>query len=316
MRYFTQDSCNEKPRLHIACNSENLTTDKDGYSYTNDSDVGSIIGSDYDEEDTPLSSTLLFSKPKENYQTQRAVGKNHHTNESSFGEIEDWHSDNNIDGRTGSFESDNPTIVQKCCFETAVLFKYTYKEACEVTESVPSTKLKFIICKSKTPDQLPNSQVQSPPPFHLKKELGQVPKGKVRTHKPPIQTMSSSNRFASLDYGSDEAFLNLVPYLEIEGLRNFLLDFKKCLIDNSTAETRIRAIKDVIVPCDFVSAAMSRNERVYPLIRSALISYGIDCKINIPNATSVWKKLVAVIWPDRIEEISKMKIMNMDSSGC
>lgn len=65
--------------------------------------------------------------------------------------------------------------------------------------------------------------------------------------------MPSRNSFGPLDYGRDEIFRGLDPYLETEELGEMVQLFKGCLINNDTPETRLEAIRAIIAPMQFAS---------------------------------------------------------------
>lgn len=49
------------------------------------------------------------------------------------------------------------------------------------------------------------------------------------------------------------------------------------------------------------------NEKVYPIIRNAMVTYGINCRETLTARTLIWKRLVEVIWPNDFDAVVMLK---------
>lgn len=115
--------------------------------------------------------------------------------------------------------------------------------------------------------------------------------------------MSSANPFAPLDYGRDDIFRELEPYLTREGLGTMLLTLQECLVNNNTPTQRLIAVTQRISPSQFVSGPMTETDRLYKAIRAAFGKYDVDCSTSLPNGSPVWKKLVILLWPAKFDDV-------------
>lgn len=113
---------------------------------------------------------------------------------------------------------------------------------------------------------------------------------------------SSSNQFEVLNYGVDNVCKELDPYLGIPELGSAIETFKACLINNSPNE-RLNALRIEVNHAMFISGSNNRYDRLYSIIRVAMVKYGINCTTSLPNGAPVWKKVVNVIWPSDYQTI-------------
>lgn len=148
---------------------------------------------------------------------------------------------------------------------------------------------------------LQNSQEIVPPLY--------LPKAVINTEaiRPSASTMASGNKFDVLSYGKDDVFKELDAYLGIPDLGSAIETFKVCLLENDTPEQRLMALQRDLDHVSFISGSSNRNNRLYSIVRTAMIKYDINCTSNLPNGAPVWKKLVQVIWPHAFQEIVSSK---------
>lgn len=119
--------------------------------------------------------------------------------------------------------------------------------------------------------------------------------------------MASSNQFDALEYGIDMVFKDIDPYLGIPDIGPALEVFKTCKNNHDTQDDRIEALRKNIDHVTFISGSNNRYYRLYTIIRSAIIKYGIFCSSILRNDVPVWKKVVYIIWPESYKEIVRIK---------
>lgn len=137
----------------------------------------------------------------------------------------------------------------------------------------------------------------------LEARLSVKPSGKRSETNEVHEIASSSNQFNVLIYGIDYVFKKLDPYRGVPELGSAIETFKTCLMNKHSPEERLDNVRNEVNYDALVSGTSNIYDRLFSIIRTAMITYGISCKTNLPNGAPVWKKAVIIIWPEQYQEI-------------
>lgn len=117
--------------------------------------------------------------------------------------------------------------------------------------------------------------------------------------------MSTSNRFLDLGHEIDGIFKEFEQYTKVERIGDALLKLQRCPLQNISPDEGLQAIKASFNTKCINTDQVSKNDKLYASIRIALGKDGFDFKSNLPHSTSIWKKLIKILWPSQMEMLSE-----------
>lgn len=123
-----------------------------------------------------------------------------------------------------------------------------------------------------------------------------------------------NGRFNVLDLGMDDVFNPSEDYLEFAAAASVLFTVKACLLENDTPEMRLFDIRKRVDPVEFAQGPTSKYDNMYGFLRTAVITYGLDCKEDVPASVPIWKKLATYIWAEKVDLITSIRLKNAGSS--